>query len=178
MILNYHLLIQFFLSCRWRRFVRRSACESRKPHVLWQKNGAEIPYLNGEMVGTALKLQSDDLKAKFLELKEMIHNHLGRKEAILMPKIRKMKADPDQNMKEIMKVEILSLVVDSPDFKFFIQHANHHLDKHGKNKPKARLFDHALWYCATGPQWKNWQRWIRGSVRKQTFSEIVSAISF
>jgi len=132
----------------------------------------------GEKFASSLKLQSKGVKAEFLELKEMILNHLGRKEAILMPKMRKLKADDKFSSKQIMRDDILSLVADSPEFKFFIQHANHHLDKHGHNKPKARMFDHALWYCATGSQWKKWHRWIKGSVRSRTCEEVEAAISF
>ena len=117
----------------------------------------------------------ETFKKKFDEYKTSNEAHLAKEEEVMMPRVMKL-SKSGVNMKELMVNEILSLVVDSPDFQFFVQHANYILDKHAGGKPRARVFDHALWICATPEQWNQWRAWIEASLPETKFRAIMEDI--
>jgi len=125
-------------------------------------------------------IQTEDLsniREAYAEYRTIHETHLKKEEDIMMAQVLALE-EAGENMKELMVTEILALVVDSDDFKFFVQHANYMLDRHHGEMPKARVFDHALWVCATPEQWKIWRSWIKGSVSEERYNEIMAAISF
>ena len=125
----------------------------------------------------AIKTQDiDKIKEAFAKFTKVNETHLQKKEEIMMPKIKAMEKS-GVNMKDLMVNEILALVVDSPDFKFFVQHANYILDKHHGGMPRVRVFDQTLWVLATPEQWRHWKVWIKGAVPATRFEEIMDATS-
>ncbi len=136
---------------------------------------SELTILEEAVTNSAKDSDIEKFKEAFLKFKESNESHLQKEEGIMMPKVMAL-TKSGANMKELMKNEILATVLDSPDFKFFVQHANFILDKHHGGKPRARVFDHALWACATPEQWDEWKGWIKDSVPEERFQEISEAI--
>lgn len=123
----------------------------------------------------AIAEDKEKFKDVFEEFKTLNESHLQKEEEVMMPRIQEL-AKNGVDMKQLMKTEVLALVVDSSDFPFFVKHANRILDKYHGDKPRVRVFDHALWACATPKQWKKWRSWIRQSVPESRFQEIREAI--
>jgi len=119
----------------------------------------------------------DQIREAFAAFKSENEAHLKKEESIMMPKIMEM-TKANVNLKDMMVNELLAIVVDLPEFKFFVQHANYILDTHDGGMPRARAFDHALWVCATSEQWHLWNGWIKGAVSEERYTEIMDAISF
>ena len=136
---------------------------------------SELSILEESVTSAAKDGDIEKFKEAFFEFKESNETHLQKEEGIMMPKVMAL-TKSGANMKELMKNEILPLVLGSPDFKFFVQHANFILDKHHGGMPRARVFDHALWACATPEQWDEWKGWIEDSVPEARFQEISEAI--
>ena len=119
----------------------------------------------------------DQIRKAFAAFKSENEAHLQKEEGIMMPKVMEMQK-AKMNMKDMMVNELLATVVDLPEFMFFVQHANYILDKHDGGMPRARLFDHALWVCATPEQWKEWNGWIKGTLSEERYKAIMDEISF
>eukprot|EP00523_Entomoneis_sp_CCMP467_P017183 CAMPEP_0168770362 /NCGR_PEP_ID=MMETSP0725-20121227/2879_1 /TAXON_ID=265536 /ORGANISM="Amphiprora sp., Strain CCMP467" /LENGTH=271 /DNA_ID=CAMNT_0008819801 /DNA_START=24 /DNA_END=839 /DNA_ORIENTATION=- len=103
-------------------------------------------------------------------------SHLNKEEGIMMPKVQEMKK-MGVPMKKLMIQELLALVVDSPDFEFFVKFANEILEKHTGGMPRARVWDHALWAVATPDQWTVWDAWIKETLKPETYQELQDAIA-
>lgn len=115
----------------------------------------------------------EKLKEVFQDFKDTNEAHMKKEEEIMESKVMEMKKS-GVNMAELMKDEILALVVNSPDFQFFVQHATSVLERHHNNMPRARVFSHALCKCASEEEWEIWKGWIKESVSEGMFEEIVN----
>mmetsp|Transcript_12150 Transcript_12150/g.18363 ORF Transcript_12150/g.18363 Transcript_12150/m.18363 type:complete len:259 (+) Transcript_12150:89-865(+) len=109
----------------------------------------------------------------FLELKTASNAQMRKEEKIIEPKYKHMKMSGDFDLTELMMTEILALIVESPDFKFYVQHAVSVLEKHHGNQPRAETFAHALCECATPEQWETWSAWIKEAASQKMYDNIV-----
>lgn len=117
----------------------------------------------------------DKAKETYATFQEANLAHLKKEEVVMMPRLQEM-AKMGLPLKGLMVKELLATIVDSPDFKFFVQYANDVLERHSENMPRARVFDHALWAVATPEQWKEWDAWIKETVSAEIYREIHDAI--
>lgn len=108
----------------------------------------------------------------FKEFSKANDDHMKAEESIMEPKVKQLKMS-GVDLKGVITNEVLALVVSSPDFKFFVQHAVAVLEKHHGNMPRARVFSHALSACATTEQWEEWRAWIKESVSEKMYEDIV-----
>lgn len=133
-----------------------------------QKSHAELNQLVEKVDEAHDVHHNDEFAEHFKEFRKANEEHMKLVETIMEPKVKDMTLS--------MTNEILALVVSSPDFKFFVQHAVAILEKHPGNASRAPalVFSHALCACGTTRQWKEWRGWIKESVSKQTFKEIES----
>lgn len=123
------------------------------------------------------------IKNAFSSFQTINDAHLVKEESIMMPKVAEMKAQ-GVNLKALMTTELLALVVKpAKEFKFFVEHANRILENEpkvltieGQVVNKAVVFDQALWACATNKQWKAWKKWIKKSLKKSTYGELMEVI--
>lgn len=130
-------------------------------------------------------METDDLltiQNAFSTYQDLNEAHLQDEEAVMMPKVAQMKAD-GVNLAELMKTELLELLLKpEKEFIFFIQHANRILQDEPKVTvsdqlvSKATVFDQALWAVATPKQWKSWNKWIKKSLKKETYKEVMAVI--
>ena len=111
----------------------------------------------------------DKVKTLFEKFDKENLDHLKKEEEVMMSKVMQMKKD-GHPMKKIMIQDVLSLVVDSEDFEFFVKFANEMLEKHSEGQPRVRVFDHALWAVATKEQWTVWDAWIKETVKPETYT--------
>lgn len=111
---------------------------------------------------------NEEFAEHFKEFSIANDEHMKLVESIMEPKVKELKMNVTN--------EILALVVSSPDFKFFVQHAVAILEKHPGNMSRAPVlvFSHALCACATTRQWKEWRVWIKESVSAEMYKEIMS----
>ena len=103
-------------------------------------------------------------------------SHLEKEESIMMPKVSQM-AKEGVNMKQVMRDELLALILDSPDLEHFVKYANEVLERHADNMPRARVFDHALWAVSTADEWQKYDTWIQETVSEEQYREISDAIN-
>mmetsp|Transcript_14070 Transcript_14070/g.18348 ORF Transcript_14070/g.18348 Transcript_14070/m.18348 type:complete len:252 (+) Transcript_14070:243-998(+) len=115
------------------------------------------------------------LKEVFPPYDKINLNHLVKEEEIMMPKVMEMQK-AGENVKKLMREELLDTVSGSPDFEFFVKFANEMLDKHPEGQPRARVWDHALWALATEEEWTVWDAWIKESLKPETYKELQDAI--
>jgi hypothetical protein len=114
-----------------------------------------------------------DIQQAFTHFQAINDAHLVKEESIMMPHIPKLK-EKGLNLKDIMNRELLALIVESPDFKFFIQFANRVLEKMNK----VVVFDQALMACANAEQKKHWEVWIQESLSPSMFEEVMRAVNY
>lgn len=88
-----------------------------------------------------------------------------------MPAIMQM-MKAGEPLKKYMIDDILAVIVNSPDYEFWIKYANQVLEKHHGGMPRARVFDHALWAAATPDQWQQWEEWIKDTLKDETYEEL------
>jgi hypothetical protein len=94
----------------------------------------------------------------------------------MMPNVMEM-VKGGISLKKVMQEEILPMVSESLDFKFFVKFANEILEKHTENMPCVRVFDHALWAVSTPEEWKKYDQWIKETLTKKSYKEVQAAIN-
>mmetsp|Transcript_14547 Transcript_14547/g.20747 ORF Transcript_14547/g.20747 Transcript_14547/m.20747 type:complete len:252 (+) Transcript_14547:70-825(+) len=137
---------------------------------------SELEEIETKMSDTINNRNLDKLKTSFVEYMKLNEDHLEKEEAVMMPLVMKM-TKSGVDMKRLMVDDILALVIDSHDFQFFVEHANCILDKFSTDeKPKIRVFDHALRVCASDEQWVIWKEWMKASIPEETYNKVMSEI--
>lgn len=116
------------------------------------------------------------IEKAFQNYKELTIKRLENEESVMMACTVNRANQGKAKLREIMIEEILNLVVNSDDFKFFIQYANRTLDKYDGRMSSAREFDHSLWGLATRSQWYLWNNWIEASLTKARYAEVQASI--
>ena len=104
--------------------------------------------------------------------------HLSEEERILMPAIGKMMKQGIP-IKKYIESDILPVLLENEgDMEFFIKFANEILQKHDTepDKPRVRVFDHALWALASKEQWNEWDAWIKETLTEDKYEELQMAI--
>lgn len=123
--------------------------------------------------------EGSDLEAvqsAFTAFDEFNLAHLKKEEAVMMPRVMEM-AKSGISLKKVMVEELLPMVTESLDFEFFVKFANEILEKHPENMPRVRVFDHALWAVSTADDWKKYDKWIKETLKPETYQEVQDAIN-
>lgn len=104
--------------------------------------------------------------------------HLKEEESILMPAIGKMKKAGVPIKKLILSDILPVLLASEDDMEFFVRFANESLQKVDTepDKPRVRVFGHALWALASAEQWKEWDAWIKDTLTEDKYQELQKAI--
>eukprot|EP00035_Acanthoeca_spectabilis_P011630 m.205319 g.205319 ORF g.205319 m.205319 type:complete len:282 (+) comp15408_c0_seq1:153-998(+) len=116
-----------------------------------------------------------DVKVAFEALQAHNEPHLKHEEKIMMPKVMELKKS-GENLKERMCKDILPCAR-AGDFEFWVTTAMQVLEKHAEGQPRARVFAHALWGCATDSEWAEWQPWIEAGLSKDLYTQIAPLIA-
>eukprot|EP00550_Attheya_septentrionalis_P008349 CAMPEP_0198281664 /NCGR_PEP_ID=MMETSP1449-20131203/1584_1 /TAXON_ID=420275 /ORGANISM="Attheya septentrionalis, Strain CCMP2084" /LENGTH=517 /DNA_ID=CAMNT_0043977561 /DNA_START=168 /DNA_END=1721 /DNA_ORIENTATION=+ len=94
--------------------------------------------------------------------------HLTFEETIMMPEVMGLVND-GESLKKIMMEDVLPAV---DDMEFFLKYAMKILETHHENKPRARVFAHAMWAASTDDEWIDRKKWIQETVETKLYKEI------
>ena len=111
----------------------------------------------------------------FVEYQQINIDHMEKEEKAMMPKVKEMIKE-GASMRQLVRDELMALIVDSPDMEHFVKYANEILVRHADNMPRARVFDHALLAVSTPQEWDKYDAWIKETMPDEVYQEINNAI--
>jgi hypothetical protein len=151
------------------------------------------------VLSSSSNVNIDQLRAVWQTFAVENERHLQKEESIMMPKVMALKKAghvlPDLMTQDVLgairssrrpmddddggetkEMETKSAQKDDDDMEFFIKYANVVLEQHAEGKPRARVFDHALWAVSTPDEWKHYNQWIQESTSPKLYQSIRMAI--
>ena len=119
------------------------------------------------------KTNFEEILDVFIRYEEKCYDHLAKEENIFTPQFMiMMKQEGTSSIKKVMRTDIISAVLGDQE-RFFFSYSASMLESHSEGKPRARVFAHAVWALSDKFEWHKREKWIKESVSKETFSEIV-----